>query len=162
MVDTIGAGDAFTAGFVTWWRGSGRGRDHLGDVDALTAGVAPPTPSPPWSSVVVARIRPAPATFPAGGRRVDPGRLVALRPGGVAAVAFGVRGVEAQRLREQPALHVHPANVSAAHAPKATNRSQPSTGSRRKPNVSSETRDSPSMMSAAPPSAVSHRRARLR
>lgn len=39
VVDTIGAGDAFTAGFVTWWHGNGRGRDALGDVDALTAAV---------------------------------------------------------------------------------------------------------------------------
>ena len=39
VVDTIGAGDAFTAGFATWWRGSGRGRAALADVDALTAAV---------------------------------------------------------------------------------------------------------------------------
>lgn len=39
VVDTIGAGDAFTAGFVAWWHGNGRGRDALGDVDALEAAV---------------------------------------------------------------------------------------------------------------------------
>ena len=39
VVDTIGAGDAFTAGFATWWRGSGRGRDDLADVEALAAAV---------------------------------------------------------------------------------------------------------------------------
>jgi fructokinase len=39
VVDTIGAGDAFTAGFVTWWRARGRTRDDLADVDALSAAV---------------------------------------------------------------------------------------------------------------------------
>jgi len=39
VVDTIGAGDAFTAGFVSWWLLGGRGRDELGDVDALAAAV---------------------------------------------------------------------------------------------------------------------------
>ncbi|MET0908828.1 MAG: PfkB family carbohydrate kinase, partial [Ilumatobacteraceae bacterium] len=39
VVDTIGAGDAFTAGFATWWRGSGRTRDDLGDVEALGTAV---------------------------------------------------------------------------------------------------------------------------
>ncbi len=40
MVDTIGAGDAFTAGFATSWRESGRGRAGLDDVAALTAAVS--------------------------------------------------------------------------------------------------------------------------
>ncbi len=40
VVDTIGAGDAFTAGFVSWWSLGGRGRDELGDVDALVAAVS--------------------------------------------------------------------------------------------------------------------------
>ena len=40
VVDTIGAGDAFTAGFASWWVLGGRGRDDLVDVDALTAAVA--------------------------------------------------------------------------------------------------------------------------
>jgi fructokinase len=40
VVDTIGAGDAFTAGFATWWRGSARGRTELDDLDALADGVA--------------------------------------------------------------------------------------------------------------------------
>ena len=39
VVDTIGAGDAFTSGFVSWWRGSGRGRTELADLDALAAAV---------------------------------------------------------------------------------------------------------------------------
>jgi fructokinase len=40
VVDTIGAGDAFTAGFVSWWRATGRGRADLVDVDAILAAVA--------------------------------------------------------------------------------------------------------------------------
>lgn len=39
VVDTIGAGDAFTSGFATWWSGSGRGRGALDDVAALTAAI---------------------------------------------------------------------------------------------------------------------------
>jgi fructokinase len=39
VVDTIGAGDAFTAGFASWWEASGRGRHDLGDADALVAAV---------------------------------------------------------------------------------------------------------------------------
>ncbi|MET0146071.1 MAG: PfkB family carbohydrate kinase [Ilumatobacteraceae bacterium] len=42
VVDTIGAGDAFTAGFVTWWRDGGRGRAALtaeGALDVLAAAV---------------------------------------------------------------------------------------------------------------------------
>ncbi len=39
VVDTIGAGDAFTAGFVSWWRAGGRHRAELGDFDVLTAAV---------------------------------------------------------------------------------------------------------------------------
>ncbi len=39
VVDTIGAGDAFTAGFTSWWLASGRGRDDLGDIDTLTVAV---------------------------------------------------------------------------------------------------------------------------
>lgn len=39
VVDTIGAGDAFTAGFATWWLTTARERDALGDVTALTAAV---------------------------------------------------------------------------------------------------------------------------
>ena len=39
VVDTIGAGDSFTAGFVTWWRERGYGREELADVDAVVAAV---------------------------------------------------------------------------------------------------------------------------
>ena len=39
VVDTIGAGDAFTAGVVSWWLASGRGRDDLGDRDAVVRAV---------------------------------------------------------------------------------------------------------------------------
>lgn len=40
VTDTIGAGDAFTAGFVTWWRQRGHGRARLDDLDALVEAVA--------------------------------------------------------------------------------------------------------------------------
>ena len=39
VVDTIGAGDAFAAGFVTWWVMSGRGRDELVGLDAVADAV---------------------------------------------------------------------------------------------------------------------------
>jgi fructokinase len=39
VVDTIGAGDAFTAGFISWWHASGRGRDELGDMPAVERAV---------------------------------------------------------------------------------------------------------------------------
>jgi fructokinase len=39
VVDTIGAGDGFTAGFVTWWTASGRPLDDLADVDAVVPAV---------------------------------------------------------------------------------------------------------------------------
>ena len=35
VVDTIGAGDAFSAGFLAWWRLRGLGRDDLADLDAV-------------------------------------------------------------------------------------------------------------------------------
>jgi fructokinase len=37
VVDTIGAGDAFGAGFLAAWSGAGRGRAELRDPDAVTA-----------------------------------------------------------------------------------------------------------------------------
>lgn len=37
VVDTVGAGDAFGAGFLAAWTGAGRGRADLGDLGALTA-----------------------------------------------------------------------------------------------------------------------------
>ena len=37
IVDTVGAGDAFGAGFLAAWTGAGRGRDDLGDDAALAA-----------------------------------------------------------------------------------------------------------------------------
>ena len=52
VVDTIGAGDAFTAGFTSWWLASGRGRDDLGDIDALAAAV---TAAHAVAAVVVGR-----------------------------------------------------------------------------------------------------------
>jgi fructokinase len=33
VVDTIGAGDAFSAGFLAWWRRHGLGREDLADLD---------------------------------------------------------------------------------------------------------------------------------
>jgi fructokinase len=39
VVDTIGAGDGFTAGFVTWWTASARPLDDLAHVDALVPAV---------------------------------------------------------------------------------------------------------------------------
>lgn len=35
VVDTIGAGDAFSAGFLAWWRERAGGRHRLGDIDAV-------------------------------------------------------------------------------------------------------------------------------
>ena len=40
VVDTIGAGDAFSGGFLAWWRLEGRTRDDLADPDALRAATA--------------------------------------------------------------------------------------------------------------------------
>jgi fructokinase len=39
VVDTIGAGDSFAAGFLVWWMSTGRGVDDLGDVDAVVSAV---------------------------------------------------------------------------------------------------------------------------
>jgi fructokinase len=39
VVDTIGAGDSFTAAFLTWWVASGRSLDDLGDIAALAPAV---------------------------------------------------------------------------------------------------------------------------
>jgi fructokinase len=36
VVDTIGAGDAFSGGFMTWWGARGLGRDELDDLHLLT------------------------------------------------------------------------------------------------------------------------------
>jgi fructokinase len=35
VVDTVGAGDAFGAAFLSFWLAAGRGRAELGDRDAL-------------------------------------------------------------------------------------------------------------------------------
>ena len=35
VVDTIGAGDAFSAGFLAWWRHRGLGREALSDLDTV-------------------------------------------------------------------------------------------------------------------------------
>ena len=40
VVDTIGAGDAFAGGFMSWWAASGRRRADLVDIDALVAAAA--------------------------------------------------------------------------------------------------------------------------
>jgi fructokinase len=40
VVDTIGAGDAFGAGFLAWWRAKGLGKADLGDEDALREATA--------------------------------------------------------------------------------------------------------------------------
>lgn len=39
VVDTIGAGDGFTAGFLAWWMASGRAVDDLADVEAVVPAV---------------------------------------------------------------------------------------------------------------------------
>ncbi len=39
VLDTIGAGDSFTAGFLTWWMASGRAVDDLADVEAVVPAV---------------------------------------------------------------------------------------------------------------------------
>jgi fructokinase len=40
VVDTIGAGDSFSAGFLAWWRLRGLGRDDLRDLDAVVGATA--------------------------------------------------------------------------------------------------------------------------
>jgi fructokinase len=35
VIDTIGAGDAFSAGFLAWWRHHGLGRADLPDLDRV-------------------------------------------------------------------------------------------------------------------------------
>lgn len=37
VVDTVGAGDSFSGGFLAWWMHHGRGRGDLADVDAVVA-----------------------------------------------------------------------------------------------------------------------------
>jgi fructokinase len=37
VVDSIGAGDTFTAGFLVWWMATGRGVDDLDGVDAVAS-----------------------------------------------------------------------------------------------------------------------------
>lgn len=66
VVDTIGAGDAFTAGFATCWRERGRGRSGLDDVAALSAAVSA---AHTVAAVVVGR------------RGADPPRREELPPG---------------------------------------------------------------------------------
>jgi fructokinase len=39
VLDTIGAGDGFTAGFLTWWITGGRTAADLGDLDSIVAAV---------------------------------------------------------------------------------------------------------------------------
>jgi fructokinase len=39
VVDTIGAGDGFTAGFLTWWMTTGRSASDLGELDSIVAAV---------------------------------------------------------------------------------------------------------------------------
>ena len=43
VVDTIGAGDAFSGGFLAWWFGSGRTAEQLGSLEHLTPAVAAAT-----------------------------------------------------------------------------------------------------------------------
>jgi fructokinase len=68
VVDTIGAGDAFTAGFTSWWHAGGRHRADLVDAAALT------------DAVVAAH---AVAAVVVGRRGADPPRRAELAAGWV-------------------------------------------------------------------------------
>jgi fructokinase len=66
VLDTIGAGDSFTAGFLTWWMASGRAVDDLADVETVVAAVEA---AHQVAAVVVGR------------RGADPPHRGELRPG---------------------------------------------------------------------------------
>ncbi len=72
VVDTIGAGDAFTGGFLAWWRSRGLDRDALADRDLVGRATA--------FAVVVAALtceRPgaSPPSLDVGANRLETGAL---------------------------------------------------------------------------------------
>ena len=68
VVDTIGAGDAFGGGFVAWWHARGLGREHLSDVDAVTAAAE-------FACLIAARTCERPGASPPHLSELEPGIL---------------------------------------------------------------------------------------
>ena len=69
VVDTVGAGDSFSGGFLAWWMHSGLGRADLADIDRLV--VARPGSASPWPASPAsgrARTRRTPTRFRAAGQ----------------------------------------------------------------------------------------------